>query len=468
MKRIGLGRQLVLGGLVSAGLTVASLAAMAMLNRSAQSEIRAVEDRAAAQTAELVEAVDAAGDMQITVQRLVREKDPDEIERQIGQLKSLEARASASLARGGAVSDGMETALLRLKEANARVVEELLRGENAQAQQALIEGSNPVYAALAQAARQARERLGRERQKQRAAGDARVRNWQYGIYASIGLALAALALLAGAALRSVIARLDGTARELSEAADHLSSAAGQVSGSSQSLARGAAEQASALGQTAASSHQVKAMANQNATLAEQASERMASAAAAVVQANARLGQMEEAMKAIGDSGQRISSIIRVIEEIAFQTNILALNAAVEAARAGEAGMGFAVVADEVRSLAQRSSQAARDTAALIEESIGRAAGGRAKLSEVAGAVQEVTRHSEQVRQLIGKVSAGSGEQRRGVDGISEAVGRMEKLTQATAAGAEQCAAASQELAGQSDALRQVVSGMSGLIHGGRG
>src|SRR5271156_3316875 len=123
--------------------------------------------------------------------------------------------------------------------------------------------------------------------------------------------------------------------------------------------------------------------------------------------------MVQSMQEITGSSDKISKIIKVIDEIAFQTNILALNAAVEAARAGEAGMGFAVVADEVRSLAQRSAQAAKDTATLIEDSITRSREGKMKVDQVSFAIKVVTQDSTGVKILIDEVSLGSEEQSRG-------------------------------------------------------
>ena len=146
----------------------------------------------------------------------------------------------------------------------------------------------------------------------------------------------------------------------------------------------------------------------------------------------------------------------MIDEIAFQTNILALNAAVEAARAGEAGMGFAVVADEVRNLAHRSAQAAKDTAALIEESIGKSNEGSRKLDLVAKSIQQITGSSTQVKTLVDEIDVGSQEQSRGIEQISMAVGQMEKVTQRNAANAEESAAASEELAAQARSLYETV------------
>src|SRR5207342_532294 len=149
----------------------------------------------------------------------------------------------------------------------------------------------------------------------------------------------------------------------------------------------------------------------------------------IEEANQHLAAMMESMKEINGSSERISKIIRVIDEIAFQTNILALNAAVEAARAGEAGMGFAVVADEVRNLAQRSAQAAKDTTGLIEASIARTSAGTQQVERVAAAITSLTGGVAQVKALVDDVSTASQEQTRGIDQIAQAVTLMEKVTQ---------------------------------------
>jgi methyl-accepting chemotaxis protein/methyl-accepting chemotaxis protein-1 (serine sensor receptor) len=172
------------------------------------------------------------------------------------------------------------------------------------------------------------------------------------------------------------------------------------------------------------------------------------------------------MNEIRGSSEKISKIIHVIDEIAFQTNILALNAAVEAARAGEAGMGFAVVADEVRNLAHRSAQAAKDTAVLIEESIARSGEGGRKLDQVASSILQITGSSSQVKTLIDEVDVGSHEQSRGIEQISTAVNQMEQVTQRSAANAQQSAAASEELAAQAHSLYAIVERLRALVGDG--
>jgi methyl-accepting chemotaxis protein/methyl-accepting chemotaxis protein-1 (serine sensor receptor) len=172
------------------------------------------------------------------------------------------------------------------------------------------------------------------------------------------------------------------------------------------------------------------------------------------------------MELITKSSDQISKIIKVIDEIAFQTNILALNAAVEAARAGEAGMGFAVVADEVRSLAQRSAQAAKDTAVLIEDSITRSREGKTKVDQVASAIKEITAETGKIKVMVDEVSLGSEEQSRGIDQIGRAISQMEQVTQTNAAAAEESAAAAEELSAQSETLKDVIARLQIMVGGG--
>jgi len=284
-----------------------------------------------------------------------------------------------------------------------------------------------------------------------------------------GVSLVIVVLAAGLGMAVVIGmvrRLTVISESVHTGASQVSAAAGQVASASQSLAQGASESAAAIEETSASTEQIKSMANRN-------TENSAGAVAIVAQSEVKfqdadraLGEMVVAMGEITASSQKVSKIIKVIDEIAFQTNILALNAAVEAARAGEAGMGFAVVADEVRNLAQRCSQAARDTTGLIEESIARSDSGRSKVDRVAEAIRGVTAEAGHVKMLVDQISAGSLEQAKGLDQIAKAIAQLGAASQTGASTSQESAAAAEELTAQAQTLTATSVTLRGLMTGG--
>jgi methyl-accepting chemotaxis protein len=250
---------------------------------------------------------------------------------------------------------------------------------------------------------------------------------------------------------------------LAQGANQIASAAGQVSTASQSLAQGSSEQAASLEETSSSSEEINSMARQNSQNCGEAATLMSESQQRFGRTNEALEQMVVAMADINASSDKIAKIIRVIDEIAFQTNILALNAAVEAARAGEAGMGFAVVADEVRNLAQRCAQAAKDTAGLIEESISKSNEGKLRTDLVAQEIRSLIEQSAKVKNLVDSVSTGSVEQARGIDQVTRAIAQMGQVTQQTAATAEESAAAAEQLSAQSEALQSIVEQLTALV-----
>ena len=277
--------------------------------------------------------------------------------------------------------------------------------------------------------------------------------------ASIGCG-SALAFLV---VRGISRALLRAVSELANGAKRVASAASQVAYASESLAQGATEQATSLEQTSASSEEVHSMARKNTETAGAAASLTAQSEQKCSDTNLALEQMVGAMDEIGASSQKISKIIRVIDEISFQTNILALNAAVEAARAGEAGLGFAVVADEVRNLAQRCAQAARDTSALIENSIAKSEEGRTKVNHMAAAILGITEETLKVKTMVDEVRTGSTEQARGIEQIATAILQMERVTQSTAAGAEESAATAKELNAQAEGLQKVVKRLTTMV-----
>jgi methyl-accepting chemotaxis protein len=278
-----------------------------------------------------------------------------------------------------------------------------------------------------------------------------------------------LSLLVGLVIVMVVRSINATLRravsELSEGAGQVASAAGQISSSSQSLAQGASEQAASLEETSASSEEINSMARKNAENSQAANGLVTQSQQKFTETNHSLETMVVAMGDIKASSDKVAKIIKVIDEIAFQTNILALNAAVEAARAGEAGMGFAVVADEVRNLAQRCAQAAKDTAALIEESIVKSNDGKTKVDQVAVAIRAITEESAKVKTLVDEVSLGSLEQTRGIEQVAKALTQMEQVTQQSAANAEESAAAAEELTAQASTLMDVVGQLNAMVGG---
>ena len=243
-----------------------------------------------------------------------------------------------------------------------------------------------------------------------------------------------------------------------EASMQVTTGSEQVASASQSLAQGSTEQASSLEEIAASIDDIADRTKANAEQANNANKLVHEAKEGALKGNVQMGEMIEAMHDINHASENISKIIKVIDDIAFQTNILALNAAVEAARAGAHGKGFAVVAEEVRNLAGKSAQAANETAELIEDSISKIAKGSKLAEDTANALETIVLNIEQIVGLISNIAEASNEQATAITQIDQAIGQVSQVVQSNSATSEQCAAASEELSNQAFRLRELISG----------
>lgn len=281
-------------------------------------------------------------------------------------------------------------------------------------------------------------------------------------------AVGAAALLAGTALAWIITsgmdrRLDAVATVIHESSLRTAESSAQMNASSQVLAAACSNAAASLEETGASIEQLSSTVKRTAENSCKASEIARKARAAAESGSREMSEMSAAMAEIRQSGDNIARIIKTIDEIAFQTNILALNAAVEAARAGEAGMGFAVVAEEVRSLAQRSAQAARETADMIEDSIQKSRRGSEINARVGNELQVIANHSCRLDELVAEISSGASEQSQGIQQINQAIASMDRTTQESAATAEESASSANELNLQALALQEAVADMNQLL-----
>jgi methyl-accepting chemotaxis protein len=277
------------------------------------------------------------------------------------------------------------------------------------------------------------------------------------------LAMALGAVVGWLVTRRISRQLMRSVSELKDSVSQVATAAAHVEQASQNLAQGASKQSASLEETSAACTEIHSVATRNVEEARNMAVAMQRSRRESESGREQMDHLVEAMHEVSASNTRVSNVIKVIDVIAFQTNILALNASVEAARAGEAGAGFAVVADEVRNLAQRSAQAASETAQIISQSVATTTAGLSHMDEVAAIIRTVATDSETVQQMADHVSEGGAEQTKGLDQVTHSLSQLEQMTQRFAATSEESAAASAELSSQTETMTQISDSLAAEV-----
>ena len=265
---------------------------------------------------------------------------------------------------------------------------------------------------------------------------------------------------------TIVSRIHAVADGLGRAAAQLAEMGRHFNQASMSLAETAAVQAASLQETSSSLTEIASMTQQNAENAQMAKDLASDTRSAAEAGASEMVEMSAAMAEIKSSSNNIAEIIDTIDEIAFQTNLLALNAAVEAARAGQAGAGFAVVAEEVRRLAQRSADAARETAAKIKDSMQKSERGVEINSEVAEQLKKIVSKVREMDQIVGQIAAASKEQSVGIGQVTHAVSSMQEGTQSNATSAQESAQAAGKLTEQVQAVENSTHDLMALVGSG--
>ncbi len=401
--------------------------------------------------------------LQSTMQNLIRLKDPDAIEAGLKQLDAAQKEVQVVLSAAGDQAKPILQAFGGLNQQGKLVVDQIMLGNNSGAFEQFVSGYSPHYEAVLKTANALQAAVQKQTHQELLDREHEIQTGVRWRIAAVAFVLLVVLIVGWRMKRRIASGLGDVVANLSAVAGSVSSSAHHISSAGHSLAEGASSQAAAIEESSASLEEMASMTKRNAENAHQANELARQTRTAAEGGAANMSQMSAAMEAIKVSSDDIAKIIKTIDEIAFQTNILALNAAVEAARAGEAGMGFAVVADEVRNLAQRSAQAARETAEKIEGAIGKTALGVDISNRVATALNDIVIKARQVDELAAEVAGASREQTQGITQINSAVSQMDKVTQSNAASAEESAAAAQELHSQTDALDSVVTNLEQLV-----
>jgi methyl-accepting chemotaxis protein len=463
---------------VAAGFAVLLLAALAV-GGTALERLRGVTDNVETLAGNLVPSVMTLSRIVesdlvalLSARRAVHDTDAEEVQKWLTTFKkAIDEGDRDGEAYRGLISDAQDEQLFRqasqardaLVVAMRHAVALLAEGKNAEASATIRGEADPLAERSLDFFQQAIQH--NHDLTEREAEEARSQLRGGFLIASIVLGLATLAgiLLALGITRSLSRALLGISDALETSATRTAETAGQLAGVNRTVAAGCTEQGASVTETGSALEQISVMLRCTADNAAKAKDFAGQARAAAATGADTMSAMNAAMRSIGSTSAEVAKIVKQIDEIAFQTNILALNAAVEAARAGDAGAGFAVVADEVRSLAQRSAQAARETADRIEAAIESSRQGAASCERVGASLGEIADKVTAADKLVAEIATAAKEQAEGIRQIGTAMTQLDQVTRDNAARAGEGAAAAGDLSGQAAAVREHVDFLRSLV-----
>lgn len=410
--------------------------------------------------------LDRLGSAQAACQSILREKDPDSLEKLVEAWEASTRTVREDLKTAGTEAQGVSDAFVAWNDISRKVVDRYIQGQAAEAQQLALSDMMPRAETMSAAIRTLQDTIKGQIRTQAESSAAVTRGIRNKAIWGSGVICAALLGMGLLARRKIMHRLDHVADALRAMGEGLLSASGTVAESGSAISDGCNTQASSIEETSAALEQMASMTKRSAETARQAATLAVEAKSSAGKGNHAMRRMSAAIAEIEKGAAETARIIRVIDEIAFQTNLLALNAAVEAARAGESGRGFAVVAEEVRSLAMRSAEAAKSTSGLIEDSLHRAKAGVAVVNEVGVTLAEINSAAEQVSSLVGEIAQSSIEQAQGISQSTQAITQVDAATQKNAARASESAESARLLSAHAEKLSSVLADLVKLVRGG--